>query len=337
MYANKSVGAVIPAYNEEEFIGEVIDTLPAFIDRAYVIDDASTDRTWEAIQQQTRIAQTDGGQSVGSPRENTPVSTVTGAVVVPIRHETNQGVGGAIKTGYRRARRDEIDVTVVIAGDGQTAPDVIERIVRPVAHGEVDYAKGNRMLTREGMPAFRQFGNYVLGVLTKIASGYWKVSDPQNGSTAISLDALRTIDLHQLYEDYGFANDLLVRLNVHDMRVADVPRRAVYRNETSDIRYSSFIISGSWLLLRSFLWRLNTKYLHRNFHPLAFFYFFGAGTVFVSTVFALRGLWVHGIGGASTGAFGFAMGWLFIFFAMVFDYQQNEHLQQVGPTATKGE
>lgn len=331
MYEHNTVGAVIPAYNEEGFIGDVLDSLPEYIDRAYVIDDGSTDGTWAEICERAEddSLEADGGTAV---RPKTPVSDLRGStkpVVIPIRHTVNQGVGGAIKTGYRHALRDRMDVTTVIAGDGQTEPDIVERIVRPVATQRVDYAKGNRMLTREGMPRLRQFGNFTLAVLTKIASGYWKVNDPQNGSTAISLEALEAIDIDALYDGYGFTNDLLVRLNVHNMRVADVPRRAVYKDETSHIKFKSFVVTVSLLLLRDFIWRLRVKYLERDFHPLALFYGLGVMAALGGIGGTIRQLRADEASASGrSGITLFFLGWLFVGLAMVFDLQENEDLQE---------
>lgn len=328
MYANKTVGAVVPAYNEEDFIGEVIETLPSFIDRAYVIDDGSTDGTWAEITAHVTDFEPDGGTAVQSGPETPDVVETDTPTVVPVRHRTNRGVGAAITTGYRHALADRMDVTAVIAGDGQTAPDVVERIVAPVAHGRVDYAKGNRMLTREGMPPVRQVGNVVLAVLTKIASGYWKLNDPQNGSTAISLSALETIDLDAVYTDYGFTNDMLVRLNVHGMRVADVGRRAVYRDETSHINFGHFVVTVSWLLLRGFLWRLRKKYLVRDFHPLALLYLTGAGTTMAGLVGKLRERRSADDPPRGHGGLTVLLGWLCLLSAMVLDAEENDHLQE---------
>ena len=329
MYDGKTVAAVIPAYNEEEFIGAVIDTLPPFIDRAYVIDDGSTDNTWDRIQSHAEKRNTGNSPDVvGNGGQVTTVEQNT--EVVPVKHESNRGVGAAIKTGYSRAVADRMDITTVIAGDGQTESDIVERIVKPVASGRADYSKGNRMLTREGMPMFRQIGNFMLALLTKIASGYWKVNDPQNGSTAISLAALESIAIDELYNDYGFVNNLLVHLNVHRMRIADVPRRAVYKNEKSHIKYSTFVPKLSWLLLRNFLWRLRVKYLERDFHPLAFLYLFGAvvtGTGFTGIAFGLVGI---GTIDGGIGYLGFIIGSLMLILAMIFDHFENESLQIVG-------
>ncbi|MFC7008880.1 glycosyltransferase family 2 protein [Halalkalicoccus salilacus] len=316
MYNDKTIAAVVPAYNEEPFIGDVIETLPEFIDRAYVIDDRSTDDTWGEIQRKAE-AVNEGGET-------------TLDRVVPIRHAKNKGVGGAIKTGYLHALEDEMEVTTVIAGDGQTEPDIVERIVAPVADGRAEYSKGNRLLGRErrDMPMFRQIGNFTLTLITKIGSGYWKIMDPQNGSTAISYEALDRVGIEQMYEGYGYCNDLLVRLNANNVRVADVKRRAVYKDEESDIDYKTYIPRVSGLLLRGFLWRLRTKYLIRDFHPLALFYYVGAATAGVGLLSGLKSA-VNRDSGTSRGSslVLFVLGWLFMLLAMVFDLQENEELE----------
>ena len=273
MYEGTSVGVVVPAYNEEGFVGRVIDTIPNFVDRVYVVDDRSTDGTWaeicehaERTNQVAEPALADGGLTFDQP-------------IVPIRHEINRGVGGSIKTGYQAALEDDVDVIAVMNGDGQMDPAILDRIIDPVVSGEADYAKGNRLLYpeyREGMSTWRFFGNSVLTLLTKIASGYWKMMDPQNGYTAISADALEDIGMEHVYEDYGFCNDVLVKLNARNLRIADVAMPAVYGEETSSIKYSTFIPKVSSLLLRDFLWRLKVKYLVMDFHPLALCYLVGA-------------------------------------------------------------
>ncbi|AGB15243.1 glycosyl transferase [Halovivax ruber XH-70] len=314
MYEGQTVGVVIPAYNEAGFVGEVIETLPAIVDRAYVVDDCSTDDTWSEIEAAaTRVtaatelsgtaesaaapesvgaaepagtaesvgtAESAGaagmvetaaergvsGQAAVSTAETAtlhPDGGLDGPPIVTVRHERNRGVGGAIKTGYRLAREDELDVVAVMNGDGQMDPTLLERIVDPVVQGHAAYAKGNRLDNpddRAGMPSWRLFGNGVLTYLTKLVSGYWGMSDPQNGYTAISREALDAIDVDRLYEGYGFCNDVLVHLNVNGFRVEDVPMPARYGDEQSHIRYSRFVPSLSWLLLRRGLWRYRMQY-----------------------------------------------------------------------------
>jgi glycosyltransferase involved in cell wall biosynthesis len=291
MYRGHTVGVVMPAYNEEGFVGDVIREMPAFVDRMYVIDDRSTDGTWEEILEAARrdaeehafdreSAETtvlpDGGTSALS--ERAIVHERIGRVV-PIEHRENLGAGGAIKTGYLAAR-DTMDAAVTVDADGQMDLSQMSRLLDPLVNGDADYAKGNRLLSSEyraAMPRFRLFGNTILTFLTKIASGYWKTMDPQNGYTAISGDALERVDVEGLYEYYGYCNELLIKLNANELRVADVAMPAVYGDEESSIKYSEYVPKVSAMLLRSFLWRLRTRYLARDFNPLALFYVFGAG------------------------------------------------------------
>ncbi len=249
-----TVAVVVPAYNEERLLGQTIADIPDFVDRIYVVDDASTD----------------GTASVANGAD--------GRVEV-ISHERNAGVGAAIVTGYRRAIEEEIDVTCVMAGDGQMDPDDLATLAGAVARGDCDYAKANRLVTGEAVkviPFSRYVGNAILSVLTKIASGYWHVGDSQSGYTAVSLDTLRELDLDRLYPRYGFPNDLLVHLNVINRRVRDFPSRPIYGiGEESGIRIWSVVPSISWLLLKGFWWRMREKYVFRDFHPLVLLYVLG--------------------------------------------------------------
>ena len=174
MLEGKRVAVVVPAFDEEQLVGETIRGIPELVDRIIVVDDASRDGTAAAA------------EAVGDPR------------VQVLRHERNAGVGAAIATGYRRALEEEIDVTCVMAADNQMDPAELESLVAPVARGEVEYTKANRLVSGEAwtvIPRTRYLGNAVLSLLTKIASGYWHVADSQAGYTALSLSALRRLDL----------------------------------------------------------------------------------------------------------------------------------------------
>lgn len=298
MYNGNTVGVVVPAYNEQGFVGEVIDTIPDFVDRVYVVDDCSTDDTWQEIQDHAEAA------NRSPPEADLKPKLADGGVVftervVPIRHETNRGVGAAIETGYRRAWNDEMDVTAVMAGDGQMDPDLLARLVEPIVESGADYAKGNRLLDsafREDMPKFRLVGNWMLSFLTKISSGYWNTGDPQNGYTAISRRALDKVDLDSLYADYGFANELLVRLNCHGMQVADVAMPAVYGDEESTIEYHTFIPKVSWLLLTNFCYRLKTQTVEFDAWPTVAAYLLGVvGLVAALVVGVVAGLGALGV------------------------------------------
>src|SRR5262245_31164044 len=216
MVEGKRVAVVVPAYREEHLVGTTLRGMPDSVDRIFVVDDASPDDT--------------AGQARAAADARTEV----------IVHERNGGVGAAIVTGYKRALAENIDVVVVMAADNQMDPAELPSLVVPVARGEVDYAKANRLFTGEAwsvIPRTRYLGNAVLSLLTKIASGYWHVADSQAGYTALGLDALRRLDLDRIYRRYGFPNDILVHLNVVNARVRDIPSRPIYGvGERSGIR-----------------------------------------------------------------------------------------------------
>ena len=313
MLEGKSVAVVVPAYREQELIGKTLGGIPGFVDRVYVVDDASTDATAERA------------RSFGDSR------------VAVIVHERNQGVGAAIVSGYDRALEDAIDVVCVMAGDNQMDPAELEQLVRPVARGEVDYAKANRLFTGEAwrvIPRHRYVGNAILSLLTKIASGYWHVADSQSGYTAISREMLAQLDRDRIYRGYGFPNDMLVHLNVWNARVRDFPARPVYGvGERSGIKLRRVVPRISWLLLKGFLWRLREKYVIRDFHPLVFFYALGFAMTgvglalgVVETVLRIAGNAVS-VGTVVLIALLLIAGSQFTLFAMWFDMESNKDLR----------
>ncbi len=230
-----------------------------------------------------------------------------------------------------------------MGGDGQMRPEELSGYLDPIVDGEVDYAKGNRLLNREyrqDMSSWRLLGNWILTFLTKIASGYWRTMDPQNGYTAISREALEAVDIDRMYEGYGYCNDLLVRLNVAELRIGDVPRRANYGDETSSIRYHTYIPRVSAMLLRDFLWRLRVKYLVRRFHPLTLLYGVGASATAYGSLSLLRAVSSRirgrdsdeerGSGGrdeTTSSVLLVVVGWIAMILAMIFDLRENEELE----------
>jgi glycosyltransferase involved in cell wall biosynthesis len=313
MLEGKSVGVIVPAYDEARLIAATIDGIPEFVDRIYVVDDASGDGTGEAA------------RAAGDGR------------VVVVRHERNSGVGAAIVTGYRRAIADGLDVACVMAADNQMDPADLERIAAPVARGEVDYAKANRLVSGEAwhvMPRSRYLGGAVLSFLTKIASGYWHVADSQSGYTAASREILDQLDLERVYPRYGFPNDMLVHLNVWNARVRDVTARPVYGiGERSGIRLPAVVPKISWLLVKGFFWRLREKYVIRDFHPLVFFYLFGLLMSFAGLGLGIALIVLRSLGHGITAATGVLVALLLIFgsqftlFAMWFDMESNKDLK----------
>jgi glycosyltransferase involved in cell wall biosynthesis len=313
MLEGKSVAVVVPAYREEALIEATLGGIPGFVDRIFVVDDASPDGTAERA------------RAFGDSR------------VEVITHERNQGVGAAILTGYERSLAAGIEVTCVMAGDNQMDPADLETLVRPVARGELDYAKANRLFSGEAwrvIPHRRYVGNAILSLLTKIASGYWHVADSQSGYTAISREMLGQLDRDRIYRGYGFPNDMLVHLNVWNARVRDFPARPVYGvGERSGLKIRRVVPRISWLLLKGFVWRLREKYVIRDFHPLVFFYVFGfvmttAGLALgiVETVLRIAGNAVS-VGTVVLVALLLIAGSQFTLFAMWFDMETNKDLR----------
>jgi glycosyltransferase involved in cell wall biosynthesis len=309
----KTVAVVVPAHDEEALIAATLQGIPPFVDRIVVVDDASRDATAERA------------RGVGDPR----VEVVT--------HERNLGVGAAIVTGYRRALAEGMDATAVMAGDNQMDPGELEELALPVLRGEVDYAKANRLFTGSAwrlIPKSRYFGNAILSLLTKIASGYWHVADSQAGYTVIGLRMLQLLDLDRVYTRYGFPNDMLVHLNVWNARVRDFPSRPIYGvGERSGIRIRHVVPRISWLLWKGFFWRMREKYVIRDFHPLVFFYFLGflmtiAGVVLGLVEAALR-IAGNGIPTATIVLVALLVisGTQFTLFAMWFDMESNKDLR----------
>lgn len=305
----------MPAYNEEKLISRVVETMPHFVDKIIMVNDKSRDSTGNVI------------DTLAQQNEK----------IKPIHHSKNQGVGGAIASGYKWARDNNFDVAVVMAGDAQMDPNDLPDIIEPVVSGEVDYSKGNRLFTGEAykkIPKLRYFGNSVLSFFTKIASGYWHIADSQTGYTAISHKALKLIDWDKMYKRYGQPNDILVRLNVFDFKVRDVPVKPVYGiGEKSGIKIRKVIFTIPWLLLKLFLWRMKEKYIIRNFHPLVFFYFLGTVFFFFTLFLFIRLFYMWYINGnippinALAAMFSFMSSSLFTLFAMWFDMENNKDLK----------
>jgi glycosyltransferase involved in cell wall biosynthesis len=313
MFLNKKICAVVPCYNEETQIKKVIDTMPEYVDSIVIIDDKSTDKTVETVK------------------------NINSSKIHLIEHEINQGVGGAIASGYKYVRDNDYDLAVVMAGDAQMNPDDLPALLSPVAEDKADYSKGNRLFSGEAfkkIPKIRYFGNSVLSLLTKIASGYWNIADSQSGYTVINKKALHAIDWDKMYKRYGQPNDVLVRLNVENMRVTDVPIEPVYNvGEKSGIKIKKVIFTISWLLLKLFAWRMKEKYIIRDFHPLVFFYFLGfifgiLTPILFLRVFVVWFLTAH-IPAVNTLAamFSFMSFSQFTLFAMWFDMEANKDLK----------
>jgi len=256
MYKNKKIAVVVPAYNEEKLIRKTILTIPKYVDKIIIIDDNSVDNTLQIVKNLFKK----------NPSK-----------IIIFHHKKNIGVGAAIKTGYRKAININVDIVAVMAGDAQMDPFLLHNLLDPIIDEKSDYTKGNRLTHKEKikMPKFRAFGNGLLTFLTKISSGYWSIIDPQNGYTAISKKALKSIDINDIFDGYGYPNDLLVKLNLANLRVKDVEMPPIYESEQSNIKITSYSAKLIKILIKGFFKRIWGQYGGVNFHPLFFFYMLG--------------------------------------------------------------
>ena len=271
MIDGQVIAVVIPAYRVEREIGPLIARIPPSVDHVIVVDDASPDATAE------RVA------AVGDPR------------VVLLRHSANQGVGGAMATGYRAALDRRADVVVKCDGDGQMDPQNIDLLVRPLLEGRADYSKGCRFhhfRDLASMPRVRLGGNVGLTFLTKLASGYWHVLDPQNGFVAIPSDVLTRLPLESLAKGYFFENDMLIRLNCLEARVMDVAMPSKYGREKSSLEPGRILFEFPFRLLAGFFRRIFWRYLFYDVSPVAVFLFTGLALFLFGSIFGAYH-WVH--------------------------------------------
>lgn len=244
LLSSERIAVVIPAYKVTRHINDVISKIPAIVWRIYVIDDACPDGSGKFVEKRT---------------DNERVRI--------IYHAQNQGVGGAVMSGYQAAITDGAEVIVKIDGDGQMDPSLIQYFVKPILAGEADYTKGNRFYDLEEirtMPPMRLFGNAVLSFMTKLSSGYWNLFDPTNGYTAIHTDVARHLPLGKISRRYFFETDMLFRLNTLRAVVVDVPMDAKYGEETSNLMVSKILSEFLFKHTRNFLKRVFYNYYLRD-------------------------------------------------------------------------
>lgn len=251
-YDGATVAVLVPAYNECNQIAGVIASMPTYVDHIVVIDDASTDGTYEAA------------AAITDPRLHV------------FRLERNGGVGAALAVGYAWARDNDVDVAVTVDGDGQMDPADMAELIGPIVAGRVDYTKGNRF-TRvtdlKVIPRLRLFGNVALSVMTKVATGYWTIADSQSGYSAVGRYGLDAIPWDRVYARYGRPNDALWHASMAGCRAADVPVASRYGvGEVSTMKLSTVVGRLPWLLFRRFWRRMFVKHVLIDFHPMVFLY-----------------------------------------------------------------
>ena len=248
--AGEKVGVVIPSYRVCNQVLDVIGDIGPEVSRIYVVDDDCPDGSGDLVQ-----ARCDDSR------------------VVVLRHGENQGVGGAVITGYRAAMADGMDIVVKVDGDGQMDPSMIPDFIAPIAAGEADYAKGNRFFNPEdvrGMPRGRLAGNAVLSFMTKLSSGYWDLFDPMNGYTAIHGDVAGHLPLEKISKGYFFETEMLFRLNTLRAVVVDIPMSAKYGHERSNLRPTRIAGEFLWKHIRFLCKRIGYNYYLRDLSLASF-------------------------------------------------------------------
>ncbi|MCK8523954.1 glycosyltransferase family 2 protein [Aquimarina sp. D1M17] len=305
MLNNKTIGVVIPCYNEASQITMVIESMPEFVDRIIIIDDVSTDQTIDVVLNYIKENNNNSSLQLTSNLRTEITPTIYNRAdievhqknieevkkfhpneilnnnpdhekIILIKHLKNGGVGASVATGYKWCKDHDIDCAVVMNGDGQMDPNELESICKPIVEEGIDYVKGNRLIHKSAwviIPRIRFLGNSILSILTKIVSGYWGISDTQSGYTAMSNHALNSIPLFKIYKRYGMPNDVLVKLNIAFCTIREVKIKPVYGvGEQSKLNVVKVTFPILFLLIRSFFTRLHTKYLIRSFHPLFLLY-----------------------------------------------------------------
>ena len=313
---DKKIAVIVPAYNEELLIEKTINSIPNRVDKILVINDASKDNTKQVVENLM-------------PNNNK---------VVLINLEKNSGVGAAIVTGYKKAYDLNYDIGVVMPGDAQALPKDFDNLVAPIINNSADYTKGNRLKFKgvsKIMPKHRFFGNTILTLLTKFASGYYHIMDPQMGYTALNLKLIPSIDINSLIKRYGYPGHLLYLLNLADAVVNDVDVEPYYGEEKSGINLITFVPKLCFLLIRLFFSRVFKKLIFQNLTPAGISYFFSFIMLFIGIPFlgyrALNYLftknYIPELTFIALSTF-VILFFLFFLFGVMFDVQENKELHK---------
>ena len=314
MIEDKKIAVIMPAYNEELLIEKSIDSVPNEVNKIIVINDLSKDQTKEIVENKIKSNQK----------------------IVLINNKKNYGVGYSIVEGYKKAYDLDCDIAVVMPGDAQALPEDFYNLIDPVVKGSVDYTKGNRLKYRgvsSIMPKHRFFGNTLLTLLTKFASGYYHIMDPQMGYTALNLKIFPYLELTKLIKRYGYPGHLLYILNLSDAKVADVEVKPHYGEEKSGINLLTFVPKLIYLLIKLFFSRVFRKLILENLSPAGISYLFSFLMLFVGVpILSQRAISKYLNAGyipeltfiALTSSI--ILFFIFFLFGVLFDVQENKEL-----------
>ncbi len=265
--ATPSIAVIIPCYGVGESILGLLKDIGPEADQIYLVDDGCPKHTGDLVEK-------------GS----------TDTRVKVLQHESNQGVGAAVITGYRAALEDHCDIIVKIDGDGQMDPALIPRFILPIIERRADYTKGNRFFyveTVQNMPWIRLQGNIILSFLTKVSSGYWRIFDPTNGYTAVHAKVVKNLPLDKIARDYFFESDMLFRLGLLRAKVIDIPMASIYRDEKSHLRISRIIPGFLTSHLANFTKRIIYNYFLRDFQMVSVGIVLGIPMILFGVIFGI--------------------------------------------------
>ncbi len=261
-----NIAVVIPCYKVADHIKDVLSTIPRTVRHIIVVDD--------------RCPNFSGKEAEKSGRKNVTV----------IYHEHNQGVGGAVITGYKKALELGCEIIVKMDGDGQMDAKYIQMLLPPLIKNNADYTKGNRFTNFKAlklMPKVRLFGNSALSFFLKAASGYWNVLDPTNGYTAIHKRAVEKLNLENISKNFFFESDMLINLNIINAVVKDIEIPAKYGDEPSSLNIKKTLFIFPMKLIKGFMKRIFFKYFLYDFNMASVYILFGVPIFFLSTVFGI--------------------------------------------------
>jgi len=269
------ISVVIPCYNVSKHIEQVISSLPLDIDYIIAINDCSPDDT-ECIL--TRLQ-----------KENKKI--------IYVIHEVNQGVGGAMLTGFKKSIDLSSDVTIKMDGDGQMDPSYIPALLKPIRENKADFTKGNRFRDFKAlrkMPITRRIGNLGLSFLIKAASGYWNIFDPNNGFIAIKNDVLKNLDFQKIHKRYFFESSMLIELYHADAVVQDIPMKARYGNEISGLSRTRTLFEFPPKLFIAFIKRIALKYFLFEFNIASVYLLFGVPLFLIGAIYGITNFVKYG-------------------------------------------
>lgn len=262
------ITVVIPCYNVARHIEDVINQLPVEVSWIIAVNDCSKDDTGNVL---ARLKETNNK-------------------IIFLNHQVNQGVGGAMLTGFKKSLELNSDVTIKIDGDNQMDSSYIKDLVRPIADNRADYTKGNRFRDFKAlrqMPVIRRIGNLGLSFCIKAASGYWNIFDPNNGFVAISNEMLKTINVSKIHKRYFFESSMLIELYHADAVIQEIPMRARYGDEVSHLSLTRTLFGFPPKLLKAFIRRIILKYFLFDFNIASLYILFGVPLFLIGLVYGI--------------------------------------------------